>query len=129
MPKEKIVICSPELGLSPTSNLGGEVYDREIIRELCSQGVKVITILPKKKPFISHKNLKVYYLPFASIWPPYLFNFLIIPWLFWLYRKYKFNILRIHSPYFVGFAAYLFKLFFPTVSSSITLFKFHILFF
>ncbi|HUS51298.1 MAG TPA: glycosyltransferase, partial [Candidatus Paceibacterota bacterium] len=112
---QKIIICSPQLGISPESNLGGEVYDREIINEMCNQGVKVITILPKKKPFIPHKNLKVYYLPFSHIWPPYLFNLFIIPWLFWLYKKEKFKILRVHSPYFIGIGAFIFRFFYSQV--------------
>ena len=27
-------LCSPQLGVSPTSNLGGAVYDREILKGL-----------------------------------------------------------------------------------------------
>lgn len=112
---EKLIVCSPQLGISPQSNLGGEVHDRELIRALCELGIKVIVILPKNKPFLPHKNLKVYYLPFSFVWPPYLFNLLIIPWLFWLYKKEKFQILRIHSPYFVGLGALFFKLFYSQV--------------
>lgn len=112
---KRLVICSPQLGISPESNLGGEVYDRELIKKLCQQGVKLILILPKNKVYLPHKNLKVYLLPFSHIYPPYLFNFLIIPYLFWLYRKEKFNILRIHSPYFTGLGAIIFKLFYPKI--------------
>lgn len=108
-----IKICSPQLGLSPESDLGGEVYDREIIRGLADLGVKIIVILPKNKKYPPHKNLKVYQLPFPFIWPAYLFNFLIIPYLFWLYKKEKFNLMRIHSPYFTGLGGLFFKLFYP----------------
>jgi len=113
---EKLIICSPQLGISPQSDLGGEVYDREMIKALCDLGVQVIVILPKNKAYLSHKNLKVYFLPFPFVWPPFLFNFLIIPWLFWIYKKEKFNILRIHSPYFVGLGAWFFKLFKPKIN-------------
>jgi len=107
---KELTICSPQLGVSPQSNLGGEVYDREIIKSFCQLGIKVIIILPKNKPYLARKNLKVYFLPFPFIWPPYLFNFFIVPYLLWLYKKEKFNILRIHSPYFVGLGALVFKL-------------------
>jgi len=112
----RLTVCSPQLGIAPQSNSGGEVYDREVIKSLCNQGVKVIVILPFKKPYLCHKNLKVYYLPFPFIWPPYLFNFFIIPYLFYLYKKHKFNVLRIHNPYFVGLGGLFFKLFHPQVS-------------
>ncbi len=116
----ELTICSPELGLSPSSNLGGEVYDREIINELCNQGVKVIVILPKNKIYKAHKNLKVYYLPLSFVWPPFIFNFLIIPYLFWLSHKEKFHILRIHSPYFVGLGGLFFKLFIKNMPLVVT---------
>lgn len=116
----RLIICSPQLGIAPESNSGGEVHDREVIRSFCKQGIKVIVILPKNKSYLPHKNLKVYYLPLPFIWPPYLFNILIIPHLFWLYKKYKFNILRVHSPYFVGLGAWFFKLFHPKIPLVVT---------
>jgi glycosyltransferase involved in cell wall biosynthesis len=120
MSKKKLTICSPQLGISPSSDLGGEVYDREIIKAFCDLGIRVIVILPKNKPYLSHKNLVVYYLPFSFVWPPYLFNFLVIPYLFWLYKKEKFNVLRIHSPYFVGLGGLIFKIFHPSISLAAT---------
>lgn len=117
---KKLVICSPQLGIAPESNSGGEVYDREVIRAFCEQGVKVIVILPKNKPYIRHKNLKVYYIPLPFVWPPYLFNVLIIPWLFWIYNKHKFNVLRVHSSYFVGLGALVFKFFHPNIPLVVT---------
>lgn len=108
-------ICSPQLGLSPDSNLGGEVHDREMIKALDSLGVETLIILPlwKKHPILKHA--KIYFLPVPFVYPSWLFNFLILPYLFFLYQKYRFDILRIHSPYFVGFGALAFKLFFPKV--------------
>jgi len=111
--REGVVVCSPELGIGPEANLGGEVYDRETIKALCQLGIKVLVVLPKNKTHFTHRNLKVYYLPFSFVWPPYLFNLLIIPYLFWLKRKEEFNVLRIHSPYFVGLGALFFKIFYP----------------
>jgi len=112
---EKIIVCSPQLGLSPKTNLGGEVYDREIIEKLCNLGVRVVVILPFGKKYKHHKNLKVYFLPIPIVWPPFIFNFLIIPWLFYIYWKEKFNILRVHSPYFTGIGALIFKIFYSNV--------------
>jgi len=117
---KKLIILSPQLGIRPGSNSGGEVYDRELIKAFCQQGIKVIVILPKNKPYLPHKNLKVYYLPFPFVWPPYLFNLLIIPWLFWLYKKEKFKLLRVHSPYFVGLGALFFRFFHPHVPLVVT---------
>ena len=115
---KKLVVCSPQLGISSQSNSGGEVYDRETLKYLCDLGVKVIVILPKNKPCFKHQNLIVYYLPISFVWPPYLFNLLILPYLFGILKNHKFNILRVHSPYFVGLGALIFKFF---LSSKINL--------
>jgi len=116
----KLIVCSPQLGIAPESNSGGEVYDREVIKSLCDQEIKVIVILPKNKPYLRHKNLKVYYLPIPFVWPPYFFNLFIIPYLFWIYKKEKFNILRVHSPYFVGLGAIFFHLFYRHIPLVVT---------
>lgn len=108
-------ICSPELGISPESNLGGEVHDREILKALANLGVKIDIILPFGKKYIPHKNFNVYFLPTPFVWPPYLFNLLILPYLFWIYWRHGFDVLRVHSPYFVGIGALIFKLFYSKV--------------
>ncbi|MFC1711796.1 glycosyltransferase family 4 protein [Patescibacteria group bacterium] len=111
----KIVVCSPQLGMSPESNSGGEVHDREVIKALCNSGIKVIVVLPKNKKSLSHKNLKVFYLPIPFVWPPYLFNLFIIPYLFYIYKKHRFNVLRVHSPYFSGIGCLIFRLFYRQI--------------
>jgi len=110
-----ISICSPELGISPESNSGGEVYDREVIIQLAKKEVAINVLLPNKKPYPAVKNLTVDYAPIKSIFPPYFYNFLVFPYLFSCYRRKKFDILRIHNPYFVGLGAVLFKKFYPHV--------------
>lgn len=110
-----MIVCSPQLGISPESNLGGEVHDREMIKALDNLGVETLIILPWGKKYPPLKHSKIYFLPTPFVYPPWLFNLLILPYLFFLYRKYKFEILRVHSPYFVGPAAIFFKLFFPNV--------------
>lgn len=109
---KKIRICSPELGLSPQSVLGGEVHDREILKALAKLGVEVEILLPKNRPYNKTiKNWQVKYASIKHIFPAYLFNLLVIPYLFKTYKEKQFRILRIHSPYFVGPAALFFKLF------------------
>lgn len=109
------IVCSPELGLSPDSNMGGEVHDREMIKALDDLGVVTLIILPLGKKYPQLKHAKVFFLPTPFVYPPWLFNFLILPYLFFLHRKYQFEILRVHSPNFVGLGALIFKFFVPSV--------------
>lgn len=110
-----IRICSPQLGLSPESNLGGEVHDREMIKALDELGIELLIILPWGKKYPPLKHAKIYLLPIPFIYPPWIFNLLILPYLFFLYWKYRFNYLRVHSPYFVGIGALMFKSIFSKV--------------
>ena len=105
----KITVCSPELGISPESNSGGEVYDREVINNLCSQDTKVLTYLPKNRNYFPNKNLKVDFAPIQPMYPPYIFNLFVYRYLTQIHKTRKFDLLRVHSPYFVGPAACLFK--------------------
>ncbi len=108
-------ICSPQLGLSPESNSGGEVYDREVISRLCQQGVKVYSFLPKGRSYSRHDNLFINHAPIRSITPPHFFSVLVLPYLIKTYLTTKFDILRVHNPYFIGPAALTFKALFPQV--------------
>lgn len=117
---EKLVICSPQLGMSPDSNLGGEVHDREILKALADLGVEIHIILPLFKKHENHKNFHFYYLPSPFIYPPWIFNFLILPYLLFIYLKTNFNLLRVHSPEFSGLGAVIFKLIFPKVKIATT---------
>ena len=108
-------ICSPQLGLSPNSVLGGEVYDREILLGLAKKNVKIDIILPKNLKIDKDvKNWFVTNLPIRRI-PAILFNLIVIPYLFLVYKKTKFQILRLHSPQFIGLGALFFKIFAPTI--------------
>lgn len=110
-----MILCSPQLGLSPKSILGGEVFDCEILVGLARKGVKVSVIIPKglNRP-ASSSNLKFIDLPFSHFPAPF-FNFLVLPQLFYSNRKEKIDILRLHQPQFLFIAALLFKLFNPKV--------------
>ena len=105
-------VCSPQLGLSPNSDLGGEVHDHFILQGLANRGHKIFVFLPKDKDYQHNKNIVVSRAPFKHI-PAITFNLLIIPYLFKTYRKEKFDILRVHNPYFVGLGALFFKFFHP----------------
>jgi len=44
---QTLTVCSPQIGIDPESNLGGAVYDREILKALAGLGVHVIIPLPR----------------------------------------------------------------------------------
>ena len=47
MERHSLTLCSPEIGIDPESNLGGAVYDREILKALAGLGVRVVVPLPR----------------------------------------------------------------------------------
>lgn len=103
-------VCSPELGVAPGANSGGEVHDREILTALGRRGVELEILLPAGRPVdTSVPNWRVERLPVQHIVPPYLFNLLIQPYLERTYRARPFELLRVHSPYFVGLGALAFR--------------------
>src|SRR3989344_4995601 len=108
-------VCSPQLGLSPESNSGGEVYDREVISRLCRRGIKIYTLLPKGRLHSKVKNLTVEFSRLGSYVPPYLFSVAALPYMVKTYKQHKFNLLRIHNLYFLGLAAAAFKKLYPKV--------------
>ena len=113
--RKALLICSPQLGLNPNSILGGEVFDREILLGLAQRGIKIEIILPKGKPY--DQNIKNWSLTYVSIshFPAYLFNLLILPYLYVVFAKRRFDIIRLHQPQFIGLGALLFKFFHPNV--------------
>jgi len=113
-------ICSPQLGLSPESNSGGEVHDREILTRLCQQGIIVHSLLPRGRSYLSQDNLKINYTWIRSMVPPHVFNAFVFPYLIKTYLTQGFNLLRVHNPYFVGPAAAIFKKLFPQVPLVLT---------
>src|SRR3989344_4537671 len=108
-------ICSPQLGLNPNSILGGEVFDREILLGLAKKGIKIEVILPKGKPYDHNiKNWHITTLP-VKHFPAILANLIFIPYFFRVYAKRQFQIVRLHSPRYLGFGAIVFKFFNPKV--------------
>ena len=111
-----MIICSPQLGLSPVSALGGEVYDREVLTRLAKQGHQVKVLLPKNKPHDKPtKNLKFSFAPLRHITPPHLYNLFLFPHIYRLAREQSIDILRIHVPEFFGPSVGLFKKLFPQI--------------
>lgn len=112
---KNLVICSPQLGISPNSVLGGEVCDREILRGIAKKGVRVEIILPEGKPH--SENIQRWHITFTKVphAPAILYNFIFLPYIFDVYRRSKFKILRVHSPRFIGLSCLVFKFFFPKV--------------
>lgn len=105
-----MIICSPQYGLKQNSNAGGEVYDEMVLKGLADLGNEIEIILPYGKSCNKNqKNWRVYNLSIPFIHYSYLFNLAILPRLYKLYKRTRFKILRVHSPYFVGIGAWLFK--------------------
>jgi glycosyltransferase involved in cell wall biosynthesis len=117
-------ICSPQLGLSPKSILGGEVFDVEILEGLAKKGCKIDVILPKGLLHIKSRNISITYLPIAHF-PAILFNLLVLPYLFKVNKKNKIQILRLHQPQFLFLAALIFKIFNPQVKIVATYHQFN----
>lgn len=106
-------ICSPQLGLSPQSVLGGEVYDRQVIAEFVKTNHQVYALLPKHHNYKAHRRLKVSFAPLSHIVPPHLYNLFIVPYVLKLINQNKIDLLRIHVPEFFGPSAWLLKKFKP----------------
>jgi len=108
-------ITSPQLGISPNSVLGGEVYDREVIKRLAIKGHKINVLLPKKKSFHRQKNLKVNFAPLKHIFPPHLYNLFIVPYVHKQAKNKSTELIRIHVPEFFGPSVWVLKKLFPSL--------------
>lgn len=109
-------ICSPQLGISPTSSLGGEVYDYYTLKGFALSNFKVFVYLPRDRYYDnSLPNFYVKYSFIKHMFPPIIFSIICLPYLLKTYKKEKFDVLRIHSPRYLGLAGILFHLFHPDV--------------
>ena len=100
-------LCSPQFGISPLSNLGGAVHDREILKRLARLGVEIEIPLPKGELYEDVAGWHVYSTP-RHIRYYYEYNWLFLPRLLKLWRRPGFDLLRIHSPT-LGPLGWLFK--------------------
>ncbi len=116
-------ICSPQLGISPESSLGGEIYDYQTLKGFTKKGISVFVYLPKNRTYDkSLKKFHVEYCFMTHIIPPWIYSFICLPYLFRTYKKEKFDILRIHSPRYLGIAGIIFHTFYqtPIIVSAVT---------
>jgi glycosyltransferase involved in cell wall biosynthesis len=100
-------ICSPQIGVDPEANLGGAVYDRELLCAMLSLGASVDVLLPRGQPVDERAGWHV------TRTPSHRHNYYEYNWIFfkalrrhWLHRPA--DILRVHSPYSVGPGALMF---------------------
>jgi glycosyltransferase involved in cell wall biosynthesis len=100
-------ICSPQLGLDPEANLGGAVYDRELLTAMTRLGASVDVLIPEGEPVDEriHWNLTRTARHRRSY---YEYNWIFLRALrrHWAHRPA--DILRVHSPYSVGPGALMF---------------------
>jgi len=99
-------ICSPHCGISPESGSGGEVYERELLKDLAGLGAECAVLLAAGKP---HPE-RVPGLVVHPVWPPKGLRWYVTPFVWPRYIKRlwdtePFDLLRAHSVRFVGPAA------------------------
>jgi glycosyltransferase involved in cell wall biosynthesis len=56
---QALTICAPQISIDPEANLGGAVYDREILKGLARLGVHVVIPLPRDEPCDSIENWEI----------------------------------------------------------------------
>ena len=84
-------ICAPQLGISPTSNLGGAVYDRELLKGLAALGVRVEIPLPQGEDYAPTDGWQIY--PTAHCWRyTYEYNWLFLQRVVKLWRQPGFDL-------------------------------------
>lgn len=98
-------ICSPQLGLSPTSTRGGEVYDHASLTRLAQAGAEIVVLLPAGLPAPQQPNLEIVRLPLARGYRWFVSNLYFVPFIGRAYRRRPFDLLRVHSLRFTGLAA------------------------
>lgn len=116
-----LIICSPQYGdLIEDPSVGGGVQDFETLRRLAQfQDTKIHILLARGRKASEKLTLcKIHFFSPAILAKSYLFNLIMLPKLWQVYRETNFSILRIHSPYFVGIGAWIFKKFHPRVQTA-----------
>src|SRR6266540_1044340 len=98
-------ILSPHCGIAPESGSGGEVYERELLKDLASLGEDCHVLLARGKSFERVPGLTIH-----PVWPPKGLRWYVTPFVWPRYTKLvwdaqKFDVLRAHSVRFVGPAA------------------------
>jgi glycosyltransferase involved in cell wall biosynthesis len=99
-------VCTPHCGLDPEARLGGEVYEREILKALAARGMTFdILVARHKRVPEGVANWAVHRLPIARglRWP--VAALLLPPFIKRIYDAKRFDILRAHSLRYIGPAA------------------------
>jgi glycosyltransferase involved in cell wall biosynthesis len=101
-------ICSPHCGIAPESGSGGEVYERELLKDMAALGAELHILLARGKPHDSG----VPGWTIHPVWPPKGLRWQVTPLVFPRYIKrvwdqHGFDLLRAHSVRYVGPAALL----------------------
>jgi glycosyltransferase involved in cell wall biosynthesis len=96
-------LCSPHCGIAPESGSGGEVYERELLKDLAGLGVECHILLARGKPYPAGVNGWTVH----PVWPPrglrwYVTPFVWPPAIKRLWDAHGFDLLRVHSVRFVG---------------------------
>lgn len=102
-----IRVCSPQLGLDPESNLGGAVYDRELLSAMVASGATVDVLVPEGSPVDESAGWTVTRTP-AHRRSYYEYNWIFFKALRRHWSRKPADILRVHSPYSVGPGALVF---------------------
>lgn len=93
----RMKICSPQIGISPFSNLGGAVHDREILKALAGTGNEIYIPLPSGEDFNNISNWHIYVTPHHRYYT-YEYNWIFYKYVRRIWEQDHFNLLRIHSP-------------------------------
>lgn len=101
-------LCSPHCGIAPESGSGGEVYDRDLLRDLAGRGVECHILLARGKPY--ERGVPGWTV--HPVWPPKGLRWYVTPFVWPRYIKRVwdgpgFDLLRVHSVRFAGPAALL----------------------
>jgi glycosyltransferase involved in cell wall biosynthesis len=94
-------ICSPQLGLDPAANLGGAVYDRELLKAMLRPAVELSILLPKGERVDAGAGWEVHRTR-RHRWSYYEYNWIFHRALGREYERQSFDLLRVHSPYSIG---------------------------
>ena len=114
-------VCSPHCGIAPESGSGGEVYERELLKDLAGLGVECHILLARGKPY--ERGVPGWTV--HPVWPPKGLRWYATPlvWPRYIKRVWNgsgFDLLRAHSVRYVGPAALLararYRLWVPVVT-------------
>ena len=99
-------ICSPHCGIAPESGSGGEVYERELLKDLAGLGDECHILLARGKPYPPGVPRWTVH----PVWPPKGLRWYVTPlvWPRYIKRVWDqpgFDLLRVHSVRYVGPAA------------------------